>query len=114
MAVVRAGGNGGVLGVYVIRIMVVIPKMNFHDSLLACAVGSAVISAGYGMLCVIRSGRWNHPGHLFGVLAVFWLASLAWPHNEVQAPVVEQRPAVVSDAVIATLLRYEELRRSRP
>lgn len=88
--------------------------MSFGESMQAVAVGAAVIADGYGMLCVIRSGRWNHPGHWFGVLAVFWLASLAWPHNEVQAPVVEQRPAVVSDAVIATLLRYEELRRSRP
>lgn len=80
----------------------------------ACAVGAAVIAAGYGMLCVIRSGRWNHPGHWFGVLAVFWLASLAWPREHVQEPVVEHRPAVVSDAVIATLLRFEELKNGKP
>lgn len=88
--------------------------MSFGEAMQAVAVGAAVIAAGYGMLCVIRSGRWNHPGHWFGVLAVFWLASLAWPHNEVQAPVVEQRPAVVSDAILATLLRYEELKNGKP
>ena len=80
----------------------------------AVAVGAAVIAAGYGMLCVIRSGRWNHPGHWFGVLAVFWLAWLAWPREHVQEPVVEHRPAVVSDAVIATLLRFEELKNGKP
>ena len=53
--------------------------MSFGEAMQAVAVGAAVIADGYGMLCVIRSGRWNHPGHWFGVLAVFWLASLAWP-----------------------------------
>ena len=88
--------------------------MSFGESMQAVAVGAAVIADGYGMLCVIRSGRWNHPGHWFGVLAVFWLASLAWPREHIQEPVVEHKSEVVSDAVIATLLRYEELRRSRP
>lgn len=88
--------------------------MNYGESMQACAVGAAVIAAGYGMLCVIRSGRWNHPGHWFGIAAVFWLATLAWPQHEAHAPVVESKQPVVSDAVIATLIRYEELRRSRP
>ena len=88
--------------------------MTFGEAMQACAVGSAVIAAGYGMLCVIRSGRWNHPGHWFGVLAVLWLASLAWPHNEVQAPVVEQQPAVVSDAIVAALVRFQELKNGKP
>lgn len=88
--------------------------MTFGEAMQAVAVGAAVIAAGYGMLCVIRSGRWNHPGHWFGVLAVFWLASLAWPHNEVQAPVVEQRPTVVSDAIVAALVRFQELKNGKP
>lgn len=92
--------------------------MNFGEAMQACAVGAAVIAAGYGMLCVIRSGRWNHPGHWFGVVAVLWLASLAWPHNEAQAPVVEQRieqrPAVVSDAIVAALVRFQELKNGKP
>lgn len=94
--------------------------MTFGEAMQACAVGAAVIAAGYGMLCVIRSGRWNHPGHWFGVVAVLWLASLAWPHNDawphnaLQAPVVEQRPAVVSDAIVAALVRFQELKNGKP
>lgn len=89
--------------------------MTFGEAMQACAVGAAVIAAGYGMLAVIRSGKWNHPGHWFGVLAVMWLATLAWPHHEARAPiVVEQRPAEVSNAVLATLIRYEELKHGKP
>jgi len=86
--------------------------MTFGEAMQAVAVGAAVISAAYGMLCVIRSGRWNHPGHWFGVLAVLWLAGLAWPQQH-HAPVVEATKPAVSDAVIATLIRYEELRNGR-